>query len=93
MDLGWLRDVPLREVWNHEALGLTPWLLTQADTLMDVLGIDLELSGSEHPVGSFAVDLVGRDQTHRAATTLPASLVDQLDGREAPDSASGPRSG
>ncbi|WP_433784133.1 DUF4268 domain-containing protein [Actinomycetospora sp. CA-101289] len=75
MELGRLREVPLREVWNHEALDLTPWLLTHADTLMDVLGIDLELSGSEHPVGSFAVDLVGRDQTHDCVLIVENQLT------------------
>jgi hypothetical protein len=75
MELGRLREVPLREVWNHEALDLTPWLLTHADTLMDVLGIDLELFGSEHPVGSFAVDLVGRDQTHDCVLVVENQLT------------------
>lgn len=76
MELGRLREVPLRQVWNHEALDLTPWLLANADTLLaEVLGIDLELSSSEHPVGAFAVDLVGRDQTHDCVLIVENQLT------------------
>jgi Domain of unknown function (DUF4268) len=35
-----------------------------SSTLADVLGIDLELSVAEHPVGSFSLDLLGRDLTN-----------------------------
>lgn len=46
-----------------EASGFTPWLLANAEVLGDALGIDLELSGAEHKVGGFSLDLVGRDAT------------------------------
>jgi hypothetical protein len=62
--LGRLKPVELRNVWSHEALELTPWLLENDDVLSDVLGIDLELTASEHPVGPFAVDLLGQDLTN-----------------------------
>lgn len=64
MELGRLRELDLRTVWGHEALDLTPWLLQNSDVLAEVLGIDLELLSAEHPVGPFAVDLVGRDLTN-----------------------------
>jgi len=32
--------------------------------LAEALGIDLEIDRTEHPVGSFSVDLLGRDVTH-----------------------------
>ncbi|KRD41302.1 hypothetical protein ASE38_16955 [Cellulomonas sp. Root930] len=57
--VGRLERVPLRDVWPHEAHALTPWLLANADVLADVLGMDLELSAAEHPVGQFSLDLVG----------------------------------
>jgi hypothetical protein len=62
--LGRLKPVELRDVWSHEALELTPWLLENDDVLSEVLGIDLELTASEHPVGPFAVDLLGQDLTN-----------------------------
>jgi len=59
--LGRLIDVPVRDVWPHEARDFTPWLLANADVLSDVLHMDLELREAEHPVGDFSLDLVGVD--------------------------------
>ena len=63
MELGRLEGVEVRTVWEHEARDFTPWLLDHADHLVETLGIDLELNKSEHPVGGFSLDLVGRDLT------------------------------
>lgn len=60
--LGRLAVVPAREVWPHEALHFTPWLLKNVDVLSDLLGMDLVLEGAEHPVGGFSLDLIGRDE-------------------------------
>jgi hypothetical protein len=62
--LGRLTSVDPRGVWINEARDLTPWLLANADHLANALGIELELTASEHPVGGFNLDLVGRDLTH-----------------------------
>lgn len=59
--MGRLKVVEPRQVWVHEAHGFTPWLLQNVDVLSDLLGMDLELSEAEHPVGEFALDLLGRD--------------------------------
>jgi alkylated DNA nucleotide flippase Atl1 len=60
--IGRLRSVPAREVWRHEALDFTPWLLDNADVLSEVIGLDLELDTAEHAVGDFSLDLIGRDR-------------------------------
>lgn len=60
--LGRLTTVPAREVWPHEALDFTPWLLANMDVLSDLLGMDLVLEVAEHPVGDFSLDLMGRDE-------------------------------
>lgn len=60
-DLSRLRVVPVREVWAHEAYDFTTWLLANADVLADVLGMDLELTAAEHPVGGFSLDIIGRE--------------------------------
>lgn len=60
-ELGRLTIVPPRQVWPHEALNFTPWLLQNVDVLGDLLGMDLELEVAEHPVGDFSLDLIGRD--------------------------------
>jgi hypothetical protein len=64
VELGRLEPVIPRAVWANEAYDFTPWLLGNADRLAEALGIDLELTASEHPVGGFSLDLIGRDLTN-----------------------------
>ncbi|AVS65413.1 DUF4268 domain-containing protein [Paracidovorax avenae] len=62
--LGKLERIPLRQAWAHEAGEFTPWL-AQADNLLllaEALGLgELELAGTEHPVGDFKVDILCTD--------------------------------
>ncbi len=53
-----------RDLWAHEALDFTPWLLENAGVLALALGLDLELHHAEHRVGPFSLDLIGHDNTH-----------------------------
>lgn len=64
--LGRIEFLNVREVWADEARNFTPWLLENADYLSEVLGIEIELEQRELPVGSFSVDLFGRDLTNEA---------------------------
>lgn len=59
--LGRLQPVPLREVWAHEALDFTPWLLANPEVLGEALDMDLEIGSAEHPVGDYSLDLIGTD--------------------------------
>jgi len=62
--LGRLSSVPLREVWPHEANDFTPWLAKAENLslLSETLGIgDLEVQGTEVPVGGFYIDILARD--------------------------------
>jgi len=59
--LGTLEEIDPRTVWKGEATDFTPWLLEHGEHLAEVLGIDLELEHAEHPIGPFAVDLIGSD--------------------------------
>lgn len=61
--IGELEVVDIRKVWQHEAHNFTPWLLKNSDKLGKLLGIDLELVASEHPVGGFSLDLIGHDSS------------------------------
>lgn len=63
LSLGRLEPVKARDVWPHEALDFTPWLLANVDVLSDLLGMDLVLETAEHPVGNFSLDLIGRDES------------------------------
>lgn len=62
--LGKLERISLRKAWAHEAGEFTPWL-AQADNLnllAESLGLnELELVGTEHPVGDFKVDILCSD--------------------------------
>lgn len=69
-----LTTVDLRKVWKHEAYDFTPWLLENADALADVMGIDLDLSAAEHPVGPYSVDLVGQDLTNNCVLIVENQL-------------------
>ena len=53
-----LIPVDLKEVWAHEAHDFTPWLAANPDRLERVLGMELELEGTEVAVGPFAADIV-----------------------------------
>lgn len=59
--LGELIDLPLKEVWNHEAHDFTPWLAENLDRLSAILGVELELEGTEVPVRSYKADIVCRN--------------------------------
>jgi hypothetical protein len=72
--LGTIASVDAREVWPYEASHFTPWLLANADVLGEVLGMDLELSAAEHPVGGFFLDLIGVDES----TNEPVIIENQL---------------
>lgn len=78
VELGRLERINPREVWKHEALDFTPWLKVNADRLAEALGIDIEISDSEHPVGGFSLDLIGRDITH----DKPLIVENQLEGSD-----------
>jgi hypothetical protein len=56
----------VRDIWADEARDFTPWLFENADRLADSLGIDLELERRKSPVGTFSLDLLGRDLTHES---------------------------
>ncbi|MDP8900327.1 MAG: DUF4268 domain-containing protein [Actinomycetota bacterium] len=75
MELGRIQRLDLRTVWSHEAHSLTPWLLSNADVLADVLGIDLELTAAEHGVGPFSLDLIGRDLTNDCVLIVENQLT------------------
>jgi hypothetical protein len=63
IDLGKFKQVPLREIWHHEALDFTGWLALDEnlELLSEELGISLLNAQTEASVGNFAVDIVAED--------------------------------
>ena len=58
---GRLSDLPLRDAWPNEARQFTPWLADNIDQLSEVIGVPLELTGTEVAVESFAADILARN--------------------------------
>ncbi len=61
IQFGRLQDLPLREAWKHEALQFTPWLAENLDHLSEVIGIPLEMTGTEVAVDTFSADILARN--------------------------------
>ncbi|QPM91424.1 hypothetical protein [Pseudooceanicola algae] len=61
IQFGRLVDLPLRDAWPHEAHQFTPWLSQNIDHLSEVIGIPLELTGTEVAVESFSADILARN--------------------------------
>lgn len=61
--LGTLKNLGLREIWDHEALDFTPWLVQEANltNLSSAIGIELQLERTEVPVGSYSADILAKD--------------------------------
>ena len=61
--LGRLRKVELRSVWQSEASHFTPWLAQEENLqlLGEAIGLELELEAQEKDVGPFRADILCRD--------------------------------
>lgn len=62
-NLGRLKKVDLRDIWETEASDFTPWLARKEnlDILGETLAIELELEAQERAVGPFRADILCRD--------------------------------
>jgi hypothetical protein len=74
--LGYLEPVELREVWTDEARDFTPWLADPENLkrLGDALNIDLELEGTEVPVGPYSADIVAMDTSSNQKVIIENQL-------------------
>lgn len=59
-DFSELKQIPLSEIWKHEARDFTPWLAKNIQKLGDALKLDLELIDTEASVGDFSLDLLAQ---------------------------------
>jgi len=60
-ELGTLKRVDPRLVWEREDRDFTPWLRDNIELLAEAVGLDLDLVETESPVGTYAVDLYAKD--------------------------------
>lgn len=56
-----LRMVSLREAWPNEAHDFTPWLAENNGLVSEVIGIPLEVEGTEVSVETFSADILARN--------------------------------
>lgn len=59
--LGTLKRLNPREVWENEPKDFSRWLRENMDKLSEVIDLEIDITEQEGPVGSFTVDLVGKD--------------------------------
>ena len=59
--LGVLSNVQVRDAWPHEAHSFTPWLAENLQALSEVIGIPLELRGTEVRVPPFYADVLAHN--------------------------------
>ena len=74
--LGKLTPVNLRNYWQGESSDFTPWLAQQENLgeLSSVLGMELELEGTEMHVGPFKADIVARDLSSDSRVVIENQL-------------------
>jgi hypothetical protein len=58
-----MRKVDVRVVWKHEEQEFTPWLADEKNfaLLTAALGLELQVTGVEVPVGPFSADILAKD--------------------------------
>lgn len=61
MQVGRLKRVELREIWQHEAHNFTTWLAENLDLLGEFLGFELSLVQQEAAAGPFSADILAED--------------------------------
>lgn len=68
MQLGKVEKLTIREQWKNEEYDFTPWLAIEENIqlLGDEINLDLEVEGTEIPIGSYKADIVARDGNGRA---------------------------
>ena len=62
-------EVPVKEVWIHEAHEFTPWLGKNLPSLGEALGMKLELVQEEAACGRYSVDILA-DDTKRGTSVV-----------------------
>ena len=77
MNLGFLEEVKVRDLWHHEQYDFSNWLAQKAnmDYLGDVLGLTLTDVDKEVFVGAYRCDLVAKDET----TGIKVIIENQLE--------------
>lgn len=60
-ELGKLKRIDVKKLWGHEAKDFTPWLQENIHRLSEAVGLEIDILDREVSVGTFNVDLYGKD--------------------------------
>jgi len=74
IQFGRLEDLPLNQVWEHEAQQFTPWLADNLDHLAEAIGVPMELVGKEVAVESFSADILARSLVDESVVLIENQL-------------------
>ncbi len=77
---GKLENVPVKDVWAHEALDFTPWLAENIALLGESLHMELEEVQQESAVGGFSLDILAMDKSSGALVAIENQLEWTDDG-------------
>lgn len=75
LDLGTIKILPARTLWQNEARNFTPWLAENAEALSDAIGVPIEIETTEHLIGKFKLDMYGTIE----GTDKKVAIENQLD--------------
>lgn len=73
-ELGQIQVVTPREVWKHEEREFTPWLAEHIDQLSAALGVPIVVDQTEHKVGNYELDILGRVEENDAVVIVENQL-------------------
>jgi hypothetical protein len=91
-NLGRLTTVQPRDVWVHEALNFTPWLLGNVDLLSDLLGMELEVQlyfgGTDPSINTARFEALHAKRELFEQALGEDAVWNGMEGRKAAESAS-----
>lgn len=74
VEIGKIRKVPLRELWEKEDKNFTVWLSKNIEHLNEKLDFDISVDNAEERAGPFKVDLVGTDDINNRKIIIENQL-------------------
>ena len=74
-EIGKIDNVAITSVWPHEANDFTPWLAENLGLLGEELGLELELEGTEVPVGNFSLDILATDAKSQRVVNIENQIA------------------
>lgn len=77
-NLAKLQKIDLRDVWGHEALDFTNWLVEKEnlDLLSEEIGVDIKPISTEANVGQFKVDILAEEENSGRKIIIENQLED-----------------